>query len=259
MFRRGFRRFGTVVTKAIQSRLGRWAHKTTGQWFKAAALCKQPVADSYITDIFATAQGSFSIGAGSKTSGFAFSLNYPVFPFNQVGALGVGLPNPIIANNTNDPAGLKNLLFNSGTATGLWLNGITLATAVELTVQPQNIGDNVKVVMVPVANSTANYGNPENAGAGPNSVERTFTSVYPSKMYRSWSPAAIAGIPDRLWESQMGTYNFTFASAPVPQQFVQVWYRTMNNVDLVSILPVMIRVRYTVRFFNRADAALLDT
>lgn len=259
MVKRGFRRFGSAVVKATRQGLGRWAHGISTQFFRQGVICRQPFADSYECPIYIEAQGTFATGAGTNVGSFAFALNSPVLPFNNSGALGV-LPNAVLANGSNNPNGLKNLLQNATTGTGLYVTGIVLATQVEVNFQPQTAGDNVKVAFGPVSGASNSYGSAEACAQGPQCYMSLCTSVMRNSIKRAWSPASLLGIPDSLYGvTQFGTMNFTNTVNPVPTWFLQVYYRTLDNAVLVNVLPVVVRVRYMVRWFERTDTQLLDS
>ena len=97
---------------------------------------------------------------GNTVSNFTFAvgINTPSLPFNQTGGTASGLPNPAVPLNQLQPAGLKNLLLNSTTNSGIYANYRVWTAGVEVTASSTNAADLGYLAIAPLIGTAASYG-----------------------------------------------------------------------------------------------------
>ena len=176
-------------------------NRTTFINFKISRFTKMPFPDRYLCWLNIENQGSNG-GAGSNTFTFGVALNDPVVPFSKSGPIAVSLVNPVQSIATWDPAGLRNILFNSTTGTGIYTQFRVWTTIVRVTFTPGNAADSVNGAIVPLAQSSNAYTTFESICQAPNSV--TWTSTFGSYGEASTGTAvygipALYGVPNKLY------------------------------------------------------------
>jgi len=217
----------------------------------------QIVPDRYFVWLDLFNVGQFPAGGGAN---YGFALNNINFPLNNTGANGL-LPSLEIAAGTCDPAGLKNLLFNSTTSAGLWTNYRVWKVAVEFCATPQANVDTLLVAMAPVLGSGSNYGTNATMVQGPNSCYHTCSTGQGNHntLKKMWSLPQLLGVPDRDYGAlSLSTYG-TYGVPPVRPVFLQIDWAAETDVNTTLVVPYTIKVRYFVEFFQRCDTALIDT
>lgn len=233
-------------------------HKTTKMSFPFSFFCRQPLPDQFFTWLCCD-----MIGYADDTSvsgNFAFGLNILSFPFNQPGGLGVTLPHPFSAVNAANPAGLKNVLYNSSTSTGIWNFYRVWATQVELVSTPFSQADRVYITMAPVYENVNAYGSVITSGQAPNSMEKMVEAGVSAKEN---TLAALYKIPNIVGQDSRsflasGAYVGSFSAAPSAPVYMNVNYATADKGTLSGNLTFSVRLRFHVEFFQRVDTALLD-
>jgi len=229
--------------------------------FKLSKFSKQIVPDRFFTWLTIENQGSVAAGAGSNVGVFGFSLNDLVFPLNKNGPVGANLPNPVQAVAAWNEQGLKNLLYNTATNTGLYNNFRVWTLIANITLTSGNASDSMNLVVVPLSQAAVAYGGPEAMAAAPNSVVKSCTfggSGASCTATLVASHPALAGIPKNLFPSYAPALG-AFSAGPGLPMFVQVAWRTDDNAALQSTMGIKVLLQYKVEFCNRVDAGLIQT
>jgi len=229
--------------------------------FKLSKFSKQIVPDRFFTWLTVENQGSITSGAGSNTFSWAFSLNDLVFPLNKNGPVGFNLPNPVQAVNAWNEQGLKNLLYNTATNTGLYNNFRVWTTIANVTYTSGNAADSMNLVIVPLSQAAIGYLNPEAMAAAPNSVVKSCTfggSGASCTATLVASHPALAGVPKNLFPSYAPALG-AFTAGPGLPMYVQVAHRTDDNANLQATAGVKVIIQYKVEFCNRVDAGLIQS
>lgn len=235
------------------------AHGPTFLKFARSYICKQPMPDRYDCWLFLDNYGHYASGAAVGSA--AFSLNNLNTPLNVTGALGVALPNPVTAVGSAMYAGLKNLLYNAATGTGIWNFARVWSVRVELWFCPQSTGDTINVSMAPVTGNVAAYLTVVTCGQGPNSCNSSMTNGVAASMNtirNYYSMPALCGISQKEYAAD-DTHSFNLgAAAPNPTVYLNVQWGTADAQNLASTLPWKLRLAAHVEFYSRVDSALLD-
>jgi hypothetical protein len=263
------------ITKSSQSRVSKRGFKrrrTTGIGVKSfntikrhaptilkfanAFWCKQPFPDRYDTWLSYANNGYTALGASSVS--FGQGLSTPVFPSTQNNGLG-GIPNPFVSIATADCAGLKNILVNSSTSSGLYTTGIVLGVKIELVIMPQGSGDTLVAAMAPVTGGST-YGNIIPITQGPNSISKVCEFSVPSgsnTLSNYFSLPGLAGMSTKEYIANPSNY-FTYAAVPTNAWVAQVFWKTSDTAITSYPVTYQLRAMYHCLFFNRADTALID-
>lgn len=244
-----FRRFVRAGKSVARYGLGRLAHAATKHFFSWSGICKQPIEDSFVTDLFISIRGNYV--SGVQSGNFLFALNDIVHPFNKGGAT-IAVPSQTIASW--DPTGVQNLLYNSTTSTGIWQYFLVLACKPTVEVGVATT-DRPIVAMAPVTGANS-YGNVDSAAIGPGAVNRLCVSGVRNVLSSTFVCAQIAGMNDSQFMAQQGTFAGQYGAAPTYTQFVQVRFGTSENT--VNAVSFVVKIHYRVRFFQRVDTALLE-
>jgi hypothetical protein len=263
------------ITKSSQSRVSKRGFKrrrTTGIGVKSfntikrhaptilkfanAYWCHQPFPDRY--DTWLSYSNNGYTAAGANNISFGQGLSTPVFPSTQNNGLG-GIPNPFVAIAIADCAGLKNILVNSSTGTGLYTKGIVLGVKIELVIMPQGPGDTLFAVMAPVTGGSS-YGTSITASQGPNSISKVCEFSVPASsntLAQYFSLPGLAGMSTKEYLANPSNY-FTYAVAPTNNWVAQFFWNTSDTANTGQPVTYQLRTMYHCLFFNRADTALLD-
>lgn len=231
--------------------------RTTTLVFKQSFLTRQPIPDRYFCWLNCFMTGATNVGVGSNTGTWQIKLNALTFPFNT----GSPMPNPIQAVNVTNPAGLKNLLFNSTTSTGLWGFYRVHRVRVSHTFQPQTAGDNCTCGIAPLIN-TGGYGGLITLSQGPNAKTIVTTiggTGANDTLYQNIDVAAALGIKKELYAANVFTTAGSFAAPPTQVLNLQAIYNTIDNSVLTAPLQYAVRLQFLVEFFERIDTALIDS
>lgn len=230
--------------------------------FRSSLRTGQPLPDSYFTWVTIENQGSVTGGAGSASGTFGFALNDIIQPFSKTGSILASLPNPVKVVTTENPTGVSNLLFNAGTATGIYQLFRVWAAEVIVSYLPQSVGgasENANIAMAPV-NSGSRYTDVEGITGGPNAVSLSAmqgASGGQNSIRALYKMPALAGLPARVYKAFVAATG-SAAATPTQTFFVQVGHRNCLNADFAaSSLGIKVVIRYHVEFFNRVDSALL--
>lgn len=229
--------------------------------FKLSKFTKQIVPDRFFTWLTIENQGRIDAAAGSNVFSWGFSLNDLVFPLNKNGPVGFNLPNPVQAVAAWNEQGLKNLLFNTATNTGLYNNFRVWTVIANITYTSGNAADSMNLVVVPLSQAATAYGTPEAMAAAPNSVVKSCTfggSGASCTATLVCSQPALAGVPKNLFPSFAPALG-AFTAGPGLPMFIQVAHRTDDNIILTAPMGIKVLVQYKVEFCNRVDAGLLQT
>jgi len=228
--------------------------------FKLSKFTKQIVPDRFFTWLTIENQGNTGSGAGSNTGTFGFALNDLVVPFNKPGPVAITLPNPVQAINVWQEQGLKNLLFNTGTNTGLYNNYRVWTAIANVTFTLAPTDAEMNIVVLPLSQAAVAYANPEAMAAAPNSVVRSCTNGGTGASCTATLVAghpALSGVPKNLFPSYAPALaNFT--AGPGLPMFFQVGWRTGINAALTTAAGIKIVIQYKVEFCNRVDSGLLQ-
>jgi len=230
--------------------------------FKLSKFSKQIVPDRFFTWITIENQGATGSGAGTNVGTFGFSINDIVFPLNKNGSVGANLPNPFQAVNSWNEQGLKNLLYNTATNTGLYNNFRVWTSIANVTFTLANAADGaLNAVLLPLSQAAVAYGTPEAMEAAPNSIVKTCaqgSSGGSCTLTCVASQPALAGVPKTLFPSFASALG-AFSAGPGLPMYWQVGWRTHANAVLTNSVGIKVLVQYKVEFCNRVDAALIQT
>lgn len=216
----------------------------------------QPFPDRYFAWLEINNSGYWAANAGASV-GFDVDANQLTTPFNP--AVGSVMPNPLVAANVAQPAGLKNLVTNAGTGTGLYVNYRVWRAICTITVQPTSSGD-PQIICIAPTTAGGIYGSITTASQGPNSVKGTATSstgTSDNTVQCNISLPKVLGVPESVYAADINTAG-SFSTGPVTSANFQFFAYNQNQVVNTNKLPYTVRVRYFVEFFNRTDSSLLD-
>lgn len=229
--------------------------------FKLSKFTKQIVPDRLFTWLTIENQGFTPGGAGSNVGTFGFALNDIVFPLNKPGPTATLIPNPTQAVNAWNEQGLKNLLFNTATNTGLYNNFRVWTAIANVTFSLANAADSaVNAVLLPLSQAAVAYATPEAMSAAPNSVTKVCAQGSAGASCTVTCVAghpALAGVPKNLFPSYAPALG-AFSATPGLPMFFQVGWRTAANIVLNNALGIRIQIQYKVEFCNRVDSGLLQ-
>lgn len=184
-------------------------------------------------------------------------MNNPVFPFNTTSPLA----NPHQPVATWNCTGLKNVLFNASTTTGIWRYGMVIGTKLMLDVYPESSNDNT-MVAVSACQDVASLGGPypsaEAIAQSPSSAVMIADANSKNHLVKYWSSAQLAGLNNELWATQFNNYSFTAALGPVVIQLLQVSFDKLDNGTFTSNVGIRAQLQFRVRLFGRVDSALLE-
>lgn len=227
---------------------------------KASLRTRQLMPDSYSTWITTTNAGYWPSVAGAATNSFQFAIDQIVDPLSLTGGTGKVLPNPISALATTSGAGVKNLLYNTTTSTGLYLNFRVWRVKVEIQVIPQAAPDATMIAMAPIREATNSYTTLNQIAQAPNSSSITVvsgTSAHQDSIKGNYSLPDLVGVSRTGFEAPVGLSFYVYNSAP--RNFIQVGYNTVTNAIPTQPLQIMITMQQYVEFLGRADSVLLNS
>lgn len=257
------RRRRRATTTMMRSNVGRAAfniikrHAPSLLKFAYSYYCKQPFPDRY--DCWLTYDNVGSFATGTATGAFGFALNDIVYPLNKPGALNLKLPFPFAAVTAANPAGLKNILYNNVTSTGLYNQFVVLGTQVSMIVTPGNAPDSLAVSMAPVVGSTLNYVDVVRCGQGPNSVQKVIQFAQGDRtMSQFYSGPSLRG---QSYTEYIGDSNNwgSFSTPPPIGTFSNVQWETQAQNTTNNAVNFTVQIKFHCLFFGRVDTGLLDS
>jgi len=228
--------------------------------FKLSKFTKQIMPDRFFTWLTIENQGAYAPAFG-VTGTFGFALNDIVLPFNKPGPATNTLPTPVQAINAWNEQGLKNLLFNTSTNTGLYNNFRVWTCIANVTLTSGNAADSFNLAVTPLSQAALAYNNPEAIAAAPNSVVKSCTfggSGASCTVTAMASHPALAGVPKNLFPSYAPALG-AFVATPGLPMFWQVGWRTDDNQPNSGTMGVKVLLQYKVEFCNRVDSGLIQT
>jgi len=234
--------------------------KTDVTSYPVSKISHNVVSSRYFVWLESNQEGFWPSGMGTAASRFGLAINNCVTPFNIAGGPGATLPSPLIAN-TFTPTGLKNFLNNSITGTGLYNNYRVWSVNITLTVQPQVSGDNVAVALCPIIGSANTYTNVLSAGQGPYCCTKICSAsnmVSNNTINCHWSLPQILGVNNDEYSALSANTSGIYATPPTNVIIAEVIYNTLDQAVLNSNLPVFMKLRMHVEFFDRTDTVLLE-
>lgn len=229
--------------------------------FKSARFTRQPLPDRFFTWLQLENQGAQPAGVGSNTGTYGFAINDIVTPLNKPGPAGFALQNPVVALNLLNPQGLKNLLFNGSTNTGIYTQFRVWTCIAKFTFIPGSFADGANIAMAPLASAASAYTSLETLSSAPNAVTGTASnggSGASQSIEATWSMPALYGIPKTVFPAFASAIG-TAGTPPGLPLYAQIAYRDDANQNLVNIAGTKLQVMYHVEFCNRADATLLNS
>lgn len=248
-------RFTSTARKAI-SAIGKHAVNTVFNY--VSRHCHRPIPSRYFVWLEANNYGYAA--PGSNGGGFGFQLSTLPFPFNRSGAISTAIPNPVTAIGTADYCGLKNLLQNSSTGTGLWFRYRVWKVDAQISFIPGNVSDQVTVAMASVTDGLNSYSTVVAAGQGPFSRTKqigTGNSGKDNCLQMSFDMPSIHGLTKAQYaadESVTGSY----ATVPILEVFANVLWGTTDRVVLANALGIDVKLRAWVELFQPMDVSLID-
>lgn len=251
------------IRKTIAKRKPRTARTMRRKFSKAMVLSRgQNIVPSRLFQwMTVNEMGYLSSGAMTNRGDFNFDLNYPVTAFNSTGGTGFLLPNSIFGTSGN-PAGLKNMLLNPSTNTGLYEYGRVWRVKGQVTFVPQTNTDNLMVSVNPVTSAAAVYGNVVTARQAPyarTKVIEANTSAKANTIFFDYSLPTIVGVKKSEYGAQSANTYFTYATGPNQPLYAQVTWQQLWNSNLSNAVAIEIKLRYFIEWFQRTDTSLLDT
>jgi hypothetical protein len=196
------------------------------------------------------------IASGSSAGKFGLGLNILTTPFNQNGGNSVW-PSPQISDATVQPSGLKNILYNSGTNTGIYNFYRVWKVKVEVSILPQTSDDATTVCIAPV-NSTGSYGTIETIQQGPNSKYKLVNLTEFRTLRATYDVPALMGVSKQDYGALSANTTGSFATTPSSYLFLQTTVQNAFYQNWSSNLGWNVRLKYMVEFLQRADVPLLD-
>jgi len=228
--------------------------------FRPSARLRQPLPDRLFTTVFLDNSGN--IGTASALENiFGFLINGPVFPLNHTGGAAT-VPNPSTAVGAICPKGLANLLYNSGTGTGLYEYVRIWKVMVRITVTPQAAADAMQICLAPTVGA-ATFGTFQGLADSPESrtiMVSPYGNARSNTVTRSWSLPQITGVPKREYSAFSSETFATFASpTPITPVYGYFGYQCpTGTTSTTANCSWLIQLRYVCEFFGRVDSALLD-
>jgi len=226
---------------------------------------RQPFPDKYRTWITIEASGYRGSGAGSLPFSYNFALNYLTLPFNVGGGVTQTLLNPVIANASNQAAGLQNILYNSSTGTGIWqlYRVWRVKVAVTTTVATLNGGVNQCLISAgaPVLGQSNSYGTAQAVGSAPEGKYKIITSGTSGKentLYFDFSMPELFGMPASQFQAYTpAAYAYATSAGALTQIFQHTLQASDQTTASAANIGIMIKMQFFVEFFNRVDTNLL--
>jgi hypothetical protein len=226
--------------------------------FKGSLRSLQPMPDTFKTWVTATNSGYWPTGTGTSTNSFQLAIDAICKPFNNTGGTGKLLPNPLVATASESGSGVKNLLYNTDTNTGIYVNYRVWRVILEVQAVPQTQGDSALFAMAPIVNTASQYTSINGITQGVNSVSKMITAGTSGKgdmIKANWSIPAILGIQDNQYATTSTAQSYGYTGNVFPQ----IGYNLLDgNTALVNTLPVFVKMNQFVEFFRRADGQLLQ-
>lgn len=226
--------------------------KTTVLKFSQSLITRQPVPDRYFTWLRITNAGRYNATSAAANS-FAFSIDQIINPHSYIGGSSAGLPNPEVALNANNCTMARNLLYNSGTSTGIWELFRPWRAKVKLTMLSQNTGDAPQIAMAPIIGTTATYSTANAIAQAPNSCMLLATAAGTSastSLSGNYSFPELAGVPESLYAGN-STYSLAYNSTP--NFYLQAGYFNTSGAALLGNLNILVEVMVFVEFYSRVD------
>lgn len=205
-------------------------------------------------------QGYISPGAASYT--WQLSMNEPQHPLNNTGATTNKWPTPLASLSSYTPAGFKNLLQTSATGSGLYVNVRVWRCKGQVTIMPQNAGDELQFAIAPNADAGAAYSSFLTIAQGPGSKTKQISSATSSAantLRFNYSIPKLLGIPKKDYSAlTTQTYNSDGVLAGTPV-YLQLYAQNSYNSNFVDAVAVQGKFFYLCEFFNRSDTQIYDT
>lgn len=225
--------------------------------FPSSKLTGQPLPDRYFTWLTVEQHGTQALG--STGGSFAFAINDIVAPFSKSGAVAASVPGPFVANNTLQPTGLKNLIFNAAVGSGIYQNFRVWAVVLSVTPIINNAGDDIHVAIAPLINNGAAFSSftslAQGVGARCKTINSEGNMVPNNTLFASYSMPAMRGMPPNLFAADSISVG-SFTATPSINSFVQVQWQSALNAVTVGPVSWRIRMKFLVEFTGRVDSQL---
>jgi len=238
---------------------------TTTLSFRGSLATSQPVPDRYLT--WLTFENAGFIGGAVSAASYSFGINNVVAPFGTANTGTVTIPNPFVAVATGNPLGLKNLLFNASTSTGLyervrvWTSRIDIEFGyISSFSTGTSTGAMVHVGAAPIVGTTTSYAAVTGLSNGPKSKAISIISgTKPSMISMIYSIPALLGINKAHFNGPLVGSDQSFTTQPSQYVALQFGFATANGANLGSdSFAFRIRMQMHCEFYNRVDTALLQ-
>lgn len=217
----------------------------------------QPVPDRYFTWLVIENSGHYNLGSAADQD-IMLGLSQLPQPFSATGGVGTGLLNAKASINSLQYTGMKNLLFNSTTGTGLWSNYRIWTTMTELTVN--STADTFDVGMAPVE-GTGSYPTIQQLAQAPQSVRKTSapgSNQLGNPLKLTVSLPKVLGITKKEYGAYASNTYGVFGTPPAAPIFLQIsWSNILNGVTGAAT-NVVVKQKAFVEFFGRVDTGLLE-
>lgn len=225
--------------------------------YTGSKITRCPVPDSYKTWLTTELLGHYA--AASAGSIWSFAVNGIILPFNNTGGTGSGVPNPNTALNALSPTGSRNLLFNSGSGTGLYLNYRVWRTQLNIAVVPEVFGDVALLGIAPITDATRSYSNTQALCQAPNSANTLITAGAATKtnaLTANWSMPALLGVKPAEYATLAPASAFAYATTPTVYAAVNITPTVGGTFD--ATMNINIKMMQLVEFFNPVNVAMID-
>lgn len=252
------KKFSKKTNPAVFSSTNQVATSSSSSLMYAGSkITRCPVPDSYKTWLTTELLGHYN--AASAGSIWAFAVNGIILPFNNTGGTGAGVPNPNTALNAISPMGARNLLFNSGSGTGLYLNYRVWRTQLNISVVPEVFGDVTLLAIAPITDATRSYASSQVVAQAPNSANTLITAGAATKtnsLTANWSMPALLGVKPAEYATLAGASAFQYASTPTVYSAVSVTPTVGGTFD--ATININIKMMQLVEFFGPVNVAMID-
>lgn len=189
-----------------------------------------------------------------QTNSFQFVVDQIVDPFNATGGTGKTIPNPLVSASGVSPSGVRNLLYNTVTSTGIYKNYRVWRVKLRFEVAPQLNGDASTIAMAPVIGAAGAYAGINQICQAPNSVSKMAVVGTPNVLTANWSIPELLGIKESDYATTSTASTYATSGTILPQ----VGYNAVDG-NLANALPFFIKIQQFVEFFSRSDYNLLQT
>lgn len=220
-----------------------------------------PFAPKYFTTLQCTLNGYIPAGTVGTVQTYAITLSQLSLPFSYNGGSSgyVAWPSPFTSLTAQDPVGLRNVLFNSATNSGLYNGYRVHAVQVDVTFQPEDFQDTMAVCITSHTGPTA-YTTFNTATDSPLS-KRMFATQFGARNNKLSYFIKSRQLRGQSKQQFMDDPNNTgsFLNAPSNVSYIGVYAIQANGAATNGDVPYYVDVKYFVEFLSPVTQQLIQT